>query len=632
MRRQWRYGAFALVAGMTLSLLATAPPPPAPIPRPLAEGGRQSLDRRARDHVGGNGYWTKDRLRRAFRGGERAKDGSGPVVDIDDPKLSGYKLGEGKMGEGYNFAGIPQIGTFFFRTGPVSTAQVHTCSGAVVNSPSGTIVISAAHCWYGVNAQSIVFIPQFTLVHGRPQAPYGVWEMSGTKIYIDPRYGKGSGNGVAYDVAILTAAPNVANQTIQDVAGGLDMAIDSATQLSEVEIVGYPESDSSDHTYTTAYPRHCRNATTTYTEAGAKFFDIACTGMAAGISSGPWLVRDQSNSWKIVAITGGGQDGGGYTDDESVGVPMTANVSALIRKAERFEPGEGRDWSQARLMAAGDFGAVESSDDLVVTWLDGKSDLYLGSGNVKSPFMGVKRVWEDAASSLRMITTADLDGSGRDDLVTLSWDGSVHLIQDPGSGSRRRLHLNRNDPLTWVNARQIVGGDFSPDGDRKKDDLLVVWADGTTSVYLHVSKHGLSKDHRWPIGGLAGLKGSAGGKDGPLAGGVKGPITAGNFGGGSLTDVMVVGRGKDGRTRAWLITDDPPKGGLPVYRITEYDLEAAGIDPADVVATAAGNFDDKATTSDVMIGTRNAGLYALSGVSVGKTPTRGDLTTVVAPQ
>ena len=232
MRRQWRYGAFALVAGMTLSLLATAPLPPAPIPRPLAEGGRQSLDRRARDHVGGNGYWTKDRLRRAFRGGERAKDGSGPVVDIDDPKLSGYKLGEGKMGEGYNFAGIPQIGTFFFRTGPVSTAQVHTCSGAVVNSPSGTIVISAAHCWYGVNAQSIVFIPQFTLVHGRPQAPYGVWEMSGTKIYIDPRYGKGSGNGVAYDVAILTAAPNVANQPIQDVAGGLDMAIDSATQLS----------------------------------------------------------------------------------------------------------------------------------------------------------------------------------------------------------------------------------------------------------------------------------------------------------------------------------------------------------------------------------------------------------------
>ena len=95
---------------------------------------------------------------------------------------------------------------------------------------------------------------------------------------------------------------------------------------------------------------------------------------------------------------------------------------------------------------------------------------------------------------------------------------------------------------------------------------------------------------------------------------------------------MVVGRGKDGRTRAWLITDDPPKGGLPVYRITEYDLEAAGIDPEDVVATAAGNFDDKATTSDVMIGTRNAGLYALSGVSVGKRPTRGDLTTVVAPQ
>mgnify|MGYP000956008562 CR=1 FL=1 len=39
-----------------------------PVPRPLSEGGRVALDSRAKGHVGGNGFWTKDRLAQAVRG------------------------------------------------------------------------------------------------------------------------------------------------------------------------------------------------------------------------------------------------------------------------------------------------------------------------------------------------------------------------------------------------------------------------------------------------------------------------------------------------------------------------------------------------------------------------------------
>ena len=40
-----------------------------PVPRPLSEGGRVALDSRAKGHVGGNGFWTRDRLAQAVRGG-----------------------------------------------------------------------------------------------------------------------------------------------------------------------------------------------------------------------------------------------------------------------------------------------------------------------------------------------------------------------------------------------------------------------------------------------------------------------------------------------------------------------------------------------------------------------------------
>lgn len=613
-----------------------------PIPRPLSHGGRATLDARAKDHIGGNGFWTRDRIGKAVRGtadthppDQANRTNPLPAGAASDPKLSNVQLGQGSLGVGENFIGLPQTGTFFYRTGINSTAEYHTCSGSVINSASGTIVISAAHCWYQVNAQSVVFIPQFSWVNGEARAPYGVWEMSGSTIYIDPRYEDKGDDGVAYDVAVLSVAPNVANQTIQDVTGGFDIVLDAQIDQPKVEIVGYPADDSDNSTYTAAYPRHCLNSTSVYQEAGTDFFNIKCSGMASGVSGGPWLVPKTFNgvtTWCMVAITGGGQDGGGYTDDESVGVRMSGFVTTLIAKAEAFDPAKAGNWKNAQLMTAGNFGSVDGADDLVVGWRGGKIDTFLGSGNLSFPFIAGRTVMRKPASrpSPRMLTTADLDGSGHDDLVSLDHDGRVFLIQDPGQGGPRApVYLNPHNPVDWVQARQIIGGDFSPDGDAKKDDLLVVWADGTTSVYLHVSKNGLGKDKPWPVRGLKGLVGSDGGPSGALAHGIDGVAAAGDFGGGKLTDVMVIGKDRAGRSRAWLITDDQSKGNLPVYRISSYDIRAAGIDPSQIRALAAGDFDAEGTGADVILNMQDARVLMLTNVKVGKTPAPSDVTSVV---
>lgn len=628
MPRRFSFRLTLLAGILTSSVLAACSQPAIPIPGEIKQhGNRKELDASARNHIGGHGFWTKERLGKAAMHG---KDTSSAKIN---PQLSSLGLGEGEYGIGLNFAGLAQTGTFFYRVGPETSTTYHSCSGSVLNSASGTIVISAAHCWYGINAQSVVFVPQFSWSDGVPHTPYGVWDLSGNTIFIDERYSPGQKDSVGYDVAIASIAPNIANQTIEEVTGGFDLVLNASTEQNEVEIVGYPASESEDRTYTAAYPRHCRNSTSTYVEAGTSFFQIACTGMASGVSGGPWLVPNEDRtSWSMVAVTGGGKDGGGYTDDESVGVPMTDYVTALIAQAENFDASANHDWGQSRRITAGNFGGIKGTDDLIVGWLDQSVSLFLSSGNLETPFLGFRTLRGASATEIpfRMMTTADLDGSGYDDLVTLGYDGKVVMYGDPGRGGKsKKIHLNPHEPVTWLKARQIIGGNFSPDGQALEDDLMVVWEDGSTSVYLHVSKYGLSRDVPWPIGGLSGLQGQWGGSQGPLARGISGPVASGNFGGGPLTDILVLSDDSQGNAHAWLITDVETNDGVPIYEVSPYNIAASGVNPDEVVAMAAGEFDSNVSASDVVLDLRGTGLLLLGGVKKDLVPSPAQLSVIV---
>ena len=69
-----------------------------------------------------------------------------------------------------SFTGISQVGALFqgaWQSNP------HFCSASVVDSPSGDVIATAAHCLSG-NGQDLEFVPMY---HDG-QAPYGAWDVT----------------------------------------------------------------------------------------------------------------------------------------------------------------------------------------------------------------------------------------------------------------------------------------------------------------------------------------------------------------------------------------------------------------------------------------------------------------------
>ncbi|MDU0968521.1 MAG: trypsin-like serine protease [Actinomycetaceae bacterium] len=251
-------------------------------------------------------YWTSWRIR---------WPGVAPGVhqQVVDPSLTSLvaSFSDAPEGQAVETEGnvIPQMGLVVYgdhAANPDSTS----CSGVVVHSPTGDRVVTAAHCLSGITGR-IGFIPDY---HDG-KAPYGVWEVEATAVDADYP-------DVSADQAVLKIAPRD-GKTIEEVVGGLPVAYDAQLDNDNIIMAGYPSS--------TKEPRLCRAATTLYQEDGASFLYMNCKGMPGGVSGGPWVRMMADGDPELVGVTGGGRDGGGENDDESVAVPMsTARTRTLI--------------------------------------------------------------------------------------------------------------------------------------------------------------------------------------------------------------------------------------------------------------------------------------------------------------
>ena len=78
-------------------------------------------------------------------------------------------------GRFYN--GTPAVGALF----TISSGHLgqHFCTGSVVASPAGDLVITAAHCMQGKRAGDVDFVPEYH----RSQRPFGVWTV--TQVFVD---------------------------------------------------------------------------------------------------------------------------------------------------------------------------------------------------------------------------------------------------------------------------------------------------------------------------------------------------------------------------------------------------------------------------------------------------------------
>lgn len=174
-------------------------------------------------------------------------------------------------------ASAPAYAGALFRNG------THFCSGAVVASPSGDTVITAAHCAYG--RTGLYFVPGFNGTR-----PLGTWRV--TRVTVDPRWA--ANRNPAYDVAFLRVA-DLNGRTLRSATGSAVVLAASTYLPRSVTVTGWPDGVSRPVSDLVTARRF---------SATQMVFDHA--GYPNGTSGGPWVTGDGH----VIGVIGGYQQGG----------------------------------------------------------------------------------------------------------------------------------------------------------------------------------------------------------------------------------------------------------------------------------------------------------------------------------
>ncbi|MFJ3841186.1 trypsin-like serine peptidase [Streptomyces sp. NPDC090054] len=201
----------------------------------------------------------------------------------------------------------PSIGALF-SPGPDWDGD-HHCSGSVLHSPTGDLVVTAAHCVYqGGFRTNLAFVPGYR----DGVAPYGVWVP--TRIEVDPRWSRSADPD--HDVAFLrvrrAGEPGAA---LEEVAGALSPGFGPELP-APARLVGYPNDGEE--------PLGCAN---TAVAAGPTQLRLDCADVPNGTSGGPVVTGDRT----LIGVIGG-RDGGG-DEETSYSSHLGADARALYERA-----------------------------------------------------------------------------------------------------------------------------------------------------------------------------------------------------------------------------------------------------------------------------------------------------------
>lgn len=213
---------------------------------------------------------------------------------------------------GRAFGGTPAVGALFATS--AGKLSQHFCSAAVINSPRGDLVITAAHCATGTSG-TVAFVPGY---HSGV-IPYGVWTV--TKVYVDHAWSSSSNQDD--DVAILRVSRRGSRVPIENVTGAEQLATGQPATRTRVEVIGYPDSSNQ--------PITCQNW---LKEPMTDQLEFDCGGYTNGTSGGPFLSKvDLTTGQGAVIGVIGGYEQGGDTPQVSYSAVFGSNVAALYRTA-----------------------------------------------------------------------------------------------------------------------------------------------------------------------------------------------------------------------------------------------------------------------------------------------------------
>lgn len=209
---------------------------------------------------------------------------------------------------------FPAAGALF--DGDLDDFGAHFCSGAVLDSPTGDVVLTAAHCVSGGDGSPVrtgmVFVPGY---HDGV-APFGAWTVSAA--VVDPRW-QATGDPDR-DVAFLTVTRAGAGP-VQALTGGYRLVTDPGS-VNDVRALGYPVFSDA--------PLVRSGATT---RASPTQLELDAPGLYDGTSGGPW-VRDGD---EVIAVTGGFEQGG-LAPDVSYASYLDDSAGALLDQLPHSTP------------------------------------------------------------------------------------------------------------------------------------------------------------------------------------------------------------------------------------------------------------------------------------------------------
>jgi V8-like Glu-specific endopeptidase len=234
------------------------------------------------------------------------------VITILAGIVAGFTLGSaaGRAAQ-TTAAKTATVGALFARatSGRLTT---HFCTGSVVDSPAGDLVITAAHCLIGRTAAQIAFVPDYA--HGKH--PYGVWDA--TKIIEDP--GWASASDPDDDFAFLIVHRPSSSAAIQTLTGGEVLGV-GASAWQTVEVSGYPDNLDG--------PISCQNAARDY---NATQFEFDCGGFTDGTSGSPLLAPAGPLGQTVIGVIGGYEQGGN-TPSVSYAAKFSTRMATLYQTA-----------------------------------------------------------------------------------------------------------------------------------------------------------------------------------------------------------------------------------------------------------------------------------------------------------
>lgn len=221
----------------------------------------------------------------------------------------GDELLPGETNAGSRNLLLSTVGRLELRT----SESAFTCTGTVINSDSGLIVLTAAHCIFDDETRDWYDRIRFAPGYERGDAPHGLWEAE--EWWVPEQYleantrwldGADDDGWMGFDFGFIRFVP-LDGRTLEDAVGGQGVSFTAET--NGVVIAGYPGNDPFD----SEVLRYCTEDRLNYGAGGDANYGAGCR-MGDGASGSAWVsnVDPATGAGHITAVYSNGGDSGAY--------------------------------------------------------------------------------------------------------------------------------------------------------------------------------------------------------------------------------------------------------------------------------------------------------------------------------